>query len=272
MRLSRILAAWLALAPGLLVAQEGIATFKYVVHANSAGPEAQSRVFFSPTAARVELQMTMNPSADANRSRPAGAPTTFKSTMISKLSEPDRLYTVNDERRTYSVMDLAKIRESQMERERPTYTVQRQGSDRVGGVACDKALITSSKGDQIEVCVSREISMSSSWLSAMNRQPSRRDTWFKAMSDSGLKGFPIRMKFHPAGKAGDEVDMELVSLEKKSLPASTFQIPADYRETDATTVNMTPEQARKMQDAMSKMTPEQRKAMEDAMKAQGKKE
>lgn len=271
MKHSRIVAAWLALAPGLLVAQEGIATFKYVVHTTPAGLEAQSRVFYSPTAARVEMQMNMNPAVDTYR-RPPGAPTTFKTTMISKLSEPDRLYTVNDEQRTYSVTDLAKIRESSMERERPTFTVERQGSDRVGGVACDKALITSSKGDQIEVCVSREISMSSSWLSAMNRQPSRHDTWFKAMSDAGLKGFPIRMKFHPAGKAGGEVEMELVSLEKKSLPASTFQIPADYRETDATTVNMTPEQARKMRDAMSKMTPEQRKAMEDAMKAQGKKE
>jgi len=263
----RVAVVCLALAPGALAAQEGVATYKYILRENSAAPDGQSRVYFSPTGARVEMQLNMSQTSEKRRSQ-GGAPTTIKMTTISKVSEPDRLYSVNDENKTYSVTDLAKIREGNREMDRVTYTVQRQGSDRVAGIACEKALVTSSKGDQIEVCVSNAIAGSSNWLSAMNRQ-SGHNNWFKSMNEAGLKGFPIRMKFHGAA-VGAEIEMELVSLEKKSVPASMFQIPAGYRETSAMGVGMSSEQEKQMKDALSRMTPEQRKAYEDAMR--GKKQ
>jgi hypothetical protein len=257
-----------------LYAQEGIATFKYTVHAQSTAPSGESRVFFSPNAVRIEVQMNMgatSPNAGRDRSRPqaGGMPTTFKTTMIQKLSEPDKLYTINDERRTYSVMDLEDIRKSSPSD--TTYTVKRTGSDRVAGLSCEKALVTSSKGYEIEVCLTNDIAASSSWVIAMNRS-SRAGNWMKAATDAGLKGFPIRMRHRFPQKPGEDITMELVSLEKKSVPGSMFAIPPGYRETSTSTVNMSPEQEKQMQDALSRMTPEQRKAYEDAMKAQGKKQ
>ncbi len=70
--------------------------------------------------------------------------------------------------------------------------------------------------------------------------------------------------------------MELTRVEKKSLPASLFQVPAGYKQTDTAIGGLSPEQEKAMRDArsqmdeaMKNMTPEQRKAVEDAMKRYG---
>jgi hypothetical protein len=269
----RILPVALLGVTAAALAQEGVATYKYTVQGESAAPRGESRVYFSPTAMRIEMQMNMssgpNDARDRARAQAGGMPTTFKSTMIQKASEPDKLYTLNDERQTYSVMDLAEMR-----RQNPapatTYTVKRTGSDSVAGLSCDKALVTSSTGSEIEVCVTNQIAApTSSWIAAMNRQ-SRAGNWVKAMTDAGMKGFPIRMKIRSGEREGHEVMMELVSLEKKPVPGAMFAIPAGYKETSATGVNMSADQDKRMQEMLSKMTPEQRKAYEDAMKAKGK--
>ena len=57
--------------------------------------------------------------------------------------------------------------------------------------------------------------------------------------------------------------MELVKLDRRSVPASTFEIPAGYTEAKAGMGMMSPEQQKRMQDQLSKITPEQRKAYED---------
>jgi hypothetical protein len=273
MKIARFLAASILAAPAVLIAQEGVATYKYTVQARSAAPSGESRVFFSPRAMRIEMQMNMGSGTNEGRARAqaGGVPSTFKTTMIQKASDPDKLYTLNDERQTYSVMDLAEMRKENPAQD-TTYTVKRIGSDRVAGLSCEKALVTSSKGNEIEVCVTNDVSVpSSSWIAAMNRQ-SRAGNWVKAMNDAGMKGFPVRMRFRNPERdgGGGGVAMELVSLEKKPIPASLFAIPASYKETSSSTVNMNAEQEKRMQEMLSKMTPEQRKAYEDAMKAQGK--
>jgi DNA-directed RNA polymerase specialized sigma24 family protein len=70
--------------------------------------------------------------------------------------------------------------------------------------------------------------------------------------------------------------MEVTRVERKTLPASLFQVPAGYKETESAFGGVTPEQQKaledarsQMKDALDKMTPEQRKAYEDAMKRYG---
>jgi len=272
MKLMRILFASLLLLPAAAFAQEGVATFKYTMQGRGGAPEGQSRVYYSPSAFRVEMEMSLKDSAPTSRPRPAGAPTSFKTTMLTKVSEPGKVYTINDERRTYSVTDVSKTHDTDPKNDEK-YTVKRQGSDRVAGISCEKVLVTSSKGTEVELCVATDIAMPSGWSSAMNRQNVQHGAWMKAVQDAGLKGFPIRTKFRSgSGENGTEILMELVSLEKKSVPAAMFQVPAGYKEASASTVNMTPAQEKQMQDALSKLTPEQRKAYEDAMKEQGKKQ
>ena len=65
--------------------------------------------------------------------------------------------------------------------------------------------------------------------------------------------------------------MELTKAEKKSLPASMFEIPAGYTKQEgmmgAAGVMASPEQQEQMRKAMENLTPEQRKQIEDMMKA-----
>ena len=80
----------------------------------------------------------------------------MKMTMFSKLSEPDKLFMLNDAAKTYSIWDLSKSREEMKDSPKETYTVKKLGKDTVAGLSCQNALLTSSKGEEIEACVSRE--------------------------------------------------------------------------------------------------------------------
>jgi hypothetical protein len=106
---------------------------------------------------------------------------------------------------------------------------------------------------------------SAAWWSAMNRRGGS-DTWIKAMNDAGLKGLPVRMKMHTEKGREGGVEMELVSFERHSVPGSQFDVPAGYKLTALGMGALSPDQQKRMNDALSKMTPEQRKAYEDAMK------
>jgi hypothetical protein len=261
MKLTRI-AACLLLLPAALLAQDGVATFKYSFHGEDAAPDGQSIIYFSPNAYRAEMQMMMRTGTDARRGQ--APPASLNMKMLQKFSEPDKIYTINDENRTYSVMDLASTRDSIQSKE--TYTVKKLGTMQIAGLSCQNALITSSNGSEMEICVTNEVSASGNWLTAMARQQGRTGNWGKALVDAGMKpGFPIRWTARSKEGHGDAV-MELVKFEKKPVPASMFQIPAGYKETSGGLAGMTPEQQKQIDDALSKLTPEQRKAYEDAMK------
>jgi hypothetical protein len=261
MRLTRT-AACLLLVPAALCAQEGVATFNFTFHGKEGAPDGQTVVYFSPNAYRAEMQMTMGGRTEARRGQKT--PATLHMKMIQKFSEPDRIYSINDENRTYSITDLAS--QGDPTRSHESYTVRKLGTMRIAGLSCQNALVTSSTGSEMEVCVTNEVAVSGNWLTVMARQQGRTGNWGKALADAGIKaGFPIRWTARSKDRPGDAV-MELVKLEKKPVPVSMFQIPAGYRETSASMVGASPEQQKQIDDALSKLTPEQRKAYEDAMK------
>lgn len=265
MKTFRLLAVLILSAPAALVAQsEGFATFKVNPGSSDAQkPQGTSKIAFSRSAVRVDAHLDLAPMGSSRDER-SRAPRSYDTTMIQKLSEPDKLYIVNDASRSYSVMDLAKTRQD-TPRSDEKWSVKRGGRGSVAGVACENATMTSSKGGTVDACVATEVMSSMSWWSAMNRQGSGQGTWVKAMDDAGLRGLPVRMVVKSAdGKPS--VDMELVSLERRSVPSSMFEIPASYKQTSTGMAVMSPEQQKMMNDALSKMTPEQRKAYEDAMK------
>ncbi len=265
----RLLASLLLLAPGLLLAQsEGVATFKVmaqVSHEESkTTPQGTYRIAFSKKAYRMDMQMDL-PSAKGRPSSGDAAAPAFTMTTISKLSEPDKVYMVNDLQKTYSVMDLAKTRE-QAGRSDDTWTVKRTGHDTVAGVPCEKAILTSSRGGSVDTCIATDFMASSAWWSAMSQRQGGGDRWVKAMGDAGLNGFPIRMRYQ-SSRGAERVEMELVSLDRHALPAAMFEVPAGYKQTNMLgAMGMSPEQQKMMNDALAKMTPEQRKAYEDALK------
>lgn len=267
MKKLRLAAALVALLPAAAFAQEGIATYKYTINADGAKPTGTSRTYFSKNAYRMEMETDLS---SMRKERP-GAPKSWKMVMIQRFSEPDKLYNIDDATRTYSVTDLKQLREDAPQSRDETWTLKRLGSDRVAGLSCEKAVATSSKGSQVEVCIAKDFPVSRTWLSAMNRSQRRSGLWSKTLHDAGLEGLPVRTKFRSQTEA-TEVEMELVSLERKSVPGSVFEIPAGYKESSPAMMGMTPEQRKQMEDALSKMTPEQRKAYEDATKQRREKQ
>jgi hypothetical protein len=254
------LALLLASAPAL--AQfEGVVDMKMTMREGS----GTGKAFISKAASRSEIDIR------APKMEGAGRPAGFKMVMIQKLAQPNVVYSINDEQKTYAVIDTKKMREGLPKDKEPKYAVKRIGSDSVSGYGCEKVLITNDKAptQETEACIAKDILGSSAWYQAMSRNQDGSASMFKAMKDAGVEGFPVRMVMREKGKSEPNATMEIVKVEKRALPASLFEIPPGYSETSMMGTMMTPESAKQMEEMMKKLTPEQRKQIEEMMKKKG---
>ena len=256
-------------ASGLAVAAaalpfEGVADFRIETNTEKGKTMiGTGKVFVTSSAYRTEFDMTVPESA---RTRKAG-PQRMKVTMLGKSSKPDVLTMVDDESKTYSVWDAGKAQDADAS-SRQTYTVERLGAGSAAGIACQRAMVTASKGNRFEVCLSKDLGASADWIAAMSRREHNAG-WIQALKEKGLEGFPIRWSMFRKEEKEPFMTMELTKLEKKTLPASLFEVPADYKQTEAAIGGLTPEQRKAMEDMrkrmIEKMSPEQRKAYEDSI-------
>lgn len=194
----------------------------------------------------------------------------MRMTVLIRTAEPGISYMINDAQKSYARIDVKEMEKNVPASERDRkWTVKRLGPDRVAGYACEKALV-SQEGSQTEneACISKEIAGSAGLFDA-GRRGSSGQGLEKALKANGLEGMPIRMVMREKGKPESMMAWELVKAEKRALPASTFELPAGYRETSVMGTMMSPEQQKQMEDAMKNMTPEQRKMLEQMMKKQG---
>lgn len=252
---------------------EGVADFKITMGEKGRAVNGTGKVYVARAGYRSEWKTEFV--SEPRKDGAAPQPITMTMTMVGQRGEPDKLYMIDDRARTYSVMDLKKMRDEARSQSKETYTVQRLGHDSVAGMACEKAAATSSRGEVVDVCVSKELSASSDWISAMS-QRGGGGSWFAALKENGLEGFPVRWTTRRKGATEPSMVMEVTRVERKTLPASLFQVPAGYKQTDSVLGGLTPDQQKtlndaraQMKDALDKMTPEQRKAYEDAMKRYG---
>ena len=259
MRLSRIASAVLFAGSTALFAEvEGVAEFKATVGMNR-GQSVPSvgKVFVSKSACRVEWETNLSALKSSRKDEMKGMPDRYRMVMLQRLAEPNKTYSLNDEQKTYAVITHEETSRANDRK----WKVEKAGTDTVAGYSCKKALLTADDGDRSEVCVTKEIFPSGAWLAAWNRREDQRSP-LKALRDAGLEGFPIRWKIQD--KSGETTtEMELVRFEKKSLPASLFEIPAGYKQTSSGALMMSPEQKKQVdaakKNAYASMTPEQRK-------------
>jgi hypothetical protein len=264
------LAVAFAAAPGALHAQfEGTADFKITSQNEAAkGLESAGKIHVSRAGFRMEWDMAVS------RTGSAAAPQHRKITMVGKKGDPDHMYVINDEKKTYSVMDLKKLREeSSSLEETKSYTVQKLGSDTVAGLRCQKASVTTSRGMVFDVCTSKEWGADADLISALTRNR-HSGSWFAALRDQGVEGFPIRFGFRSRADAPPTMIFEITHIERKAPPASLFDVPpAGYSQTGSAMGALSPEQQKAIDDAKSRMrenmTPEQRKAYEESLRRRG---
>lgn len=253
--LPSLIVALLLLMPVSAVAQfEGVIEMKITTKDGG----GTGKTYLSKTGSRSEMAI-QSPKLQQISSGP------FRMTTIQKFAEPDLVYHVNDERKTYSIINLKEAREQAGKLSEDTYTVKRIGSDTVAGYACEKARLTSQSGRETEMCVTKDISGLNAWMAMMERTAMVKSGMFKALKEAGLEGLPVRMILR--SKEGAPVTtVEMVHVERQSLSPTLFEIPSDYKEEAAGMSFVTPEMQQKMKDVMEKIKPEQRKMIEQFMK------
>lgn len=201
----------------------------------------------------------------------------FKMTTLVKFSNPDVLYMINDETKSYAEIDVKKTLEQTKNREKETWVVKKLGKETVNGYACEHVLVTKAEDSKTEQewWMSKDVAgLTYESMRGLMRRGSQSDEGImKALRDAGADGVVVRMVTREKGNPAPVATMDLTKVEKKSIPASRFEIPAGYRKQEgmlgAMGVMAPPGAADEMRKAMENMTPEQRKMMEDMMKRQG---
>ncbi|MGA7992518.1 MAG: DUF4412 domain-containing protein [Thermoanaerobaculia bacterium] len=202
----------------------------------------------------------------------------MKMTTLVKAANPDLVYLINDAQKSYTEIDSSKTREEiekSRGRNRGAWTVKKLGRETVNGYACEHILVMHG-GDaksEMEWWTSKDISgLSYESMRGLMRRGNQSDEGIlKALRDAGAEGFVVKSVTRETGNPTPVMTMELTKIEKKSVSASLFEIPAGYKKQEgmmgAMGVMASPEAQEQMKKAMENLTPEQRKQIEDMMKA-----
>jgi hypothetical protein len=271
-----VLGTVLAAAPPARAQFEGMAEMKITTSTGKGeSVPALGKVFVSTAAYRMEWELDVSRFAKG-KSATSDSPQKIKTVLFGTQTDPDHLTRIDDVHKTYSVWDLKKTRAEAGELPKQTYTVQKLGTDTVAGLSCQKAELTSSNGNVIDVCVSKDVGGSSDWLAVLGRRQREGSGWVAALRENGLTGLPLRFTMRTKAGADPFVTMQVTKIERGPQPEALFTVPDGYKQTEFALGGLSPKQQKavsdartRMRKALDKMTPEQRKAYEDAMKRAG---
>ena len=256
------------LAGAVLVAAPAVAQFEGELTMKLTMKEGNGtgRTYVSNAGARSELDIQT-------------AQMPFKMTTLMKASNPDVMYMINDQQKSYAEVDLKKVKEQtakNREKTKETWSVKKLGKETVNGYSCEHVLVTraeDAKAEQ-ELWTSKDVSgLSYESMRGIMRRGSQGDEgMMKALRDAGVDGFVVKMITREKGNTVPLATMELTKVERKSLKAALFEIPAGYTKQEgmmgAASVMAPPGANDEMRKAMESMTPEQRKQIEEMLKRQ----
>jgi len=267
----------LLLAGGPAFAEfEGILDMKMTTAGKDAefGGGGTMRAAVAKAGARCEMNLQMGEMA-------------MKMVVLQKTASPDLLYYIDDANKTYSEMDLAKIRELASQSQNPRkYTVEKLGQETLLGYKTQHVKVKEQgagdrEGTTMEMWTAKDLvdyATFSKWQ-AQRGKGGGEEALAKALKDAGADGLPL--KSIATTPEGTKVTMEVVKVDKQSLPASTFEIPAGYTKSEGGLMGMMgglsgpqADEAKKamegakkqMEEALKNMTPEQREMIEKMMK------
>lgn len=212
----------------------------------------------------------------------------MKMVMLQKTDIPDLAYHINDAQKTYTEINLAKMREKAGgQADTNKYTVENLGQETILGYRTRHVLVKEQTPDNVTVKTTEmwtandllDYATFSKWQTRRGKAGGD-EAMVKALSDAGADGLPL--KSITTVPEGVKVTMEVVKVNKKSLPASTFEIPDGYTKSEGGMMGMMggmsagpqADGARKkidgaqekMQEALKNMPPEQREMIEKMMK------
>jgi hypothetical protein len=164
--------------------------------------------------------------------------------------QPNTLFLVNDNLRTYSSIDLAGAAPVPDPAANGKYTLKVLGTEKILGYACTHLTLTRPK-ELVDAWISKDFPDVHAVLKKLqkaNPQFGQAEA-FRALEAAGHAGLPMRCI---VVRDGQRVTMEVKAIERKAVPAAAFTVPADYSRsepTGAAALQPTPEQI----EAMKKM-------------------
>jgi len=194
--------------------------------------------------------------------------------MLFKNDSPDTVYRINDAGKTYTEINLAKMRQMAGQvQDTQKYDVKKLGEEKILGYNTQHVLVT--HGDSTTEMWTAKDFLDYDTYSRLQARPGGRmggEAMSKALKDAGAEGMPLKSIM--TSPDGAKVTMEVVKADKQSLPASTFEIPASYTKSAGGLMDMMggmsspqlDDAKKKMDDALKNLTPEQRARIEQMMK------
>jgi len=255
---------------------EGVLEMKMTMASkdNEAGGGGTMNVAIAKAGTRCEIDMQMGPMG-------------MKMVMLQKADVPNTLFRLNDANKTYSEIDMAKTRE--MAGQQPDshkYTVEKLGQETILGYTAQHVMIkekSTGAGSTMttEMWTAKDL-LDYATFSKMQPKQGKgagAEALAKALKDADADGLPLKSIATTAD--GSKITMEVVKVDKKTMAASTFEIPADYTKSAGGLMDlmggMSGPQAdeakqkmddaqKQMSEAMKNMSPEQRAMIEKMMK------
>ena len=234
---------------------EGILTGK-PTRSDATQPGLESmKMYLSPAGWRMEA------TGEAGKKGAKGdsGETPFRMTVLWRAADPGVTYILNDDSKAYMKHDISKEKEAVAEPPK----VEKLGKITFLGRSVERVKVTHKDHSQ-ELWVDTSLKFPAAALAALNREQGGRSSW-RALEKAGVAGIPLK-EVNADGTSG----WEATSVERKSLPASMFQVPAGFHQaTDP--LDMAPpgkqaELKKERDEALQKMSPEQRQKLEEMMK------
>ncbi len=146
--------------------------------------------------------------------------------VLTDMNNPEKVIMLNERKKQYSVMDLSDINKKQKKDE--VYQVKKLGTVNFRGLNCIHSEATNQDGERFEIWTTTEIPGYQDMvdLYAKSQQMGTDNLW-QAMQDAGSAGFMVKFQVEQKGTASI---LELVEIQKTSVPPSTFEIPDGYKE------------------------------------------
>lgn len=237
-RLSMLLFALLGILSAQ--AQQGTIDYKMTMSGRGQSSVSTSKMQFSAGKVRMETNLAMQGMS-------------HKQVMLMLPDKPNTMIMLNEASKTYTEVNT---NSASKDANLGKVTVKVIGKEKMQNLNCTHIVVTMSNRP-MDMWTTKDIAgyegMMGYWKSSMS---GGNDQMYNELKKAGAEGFVVKTELkNPEGG----MTMELVKYDTKSVPASVFSIPSDYKKG----VSFDPEKIKNMSPA------ERSKAMQEMMKQYG---
>ena len=234
--------------------------FEGVLHMQISAPEGsqKGKLFISKNGTRFEIDL-----AD-----PETGTALMHLATFTPSDEPNLLYTLNEQAKTYSVIDMSRLIEDleaiETEEKEREYTVEKLGTETLLGYKCTHVRITDDHGET-EMWLTKDLISAADFARLQPGGKKGKASFDIRLKKAGLEGFPLK-----TWDRESNTTFEFVEIERKKLDKSYFSVPAGYTKKESALQTMMPqisdENMQQLEKMKEMMNNENMKEMEEMMK------